>query len=153
MEIIDDINRRILAILQKNARTTNAEIARQIGLAPSGVLERIRKLEQKGIITGYRLSLNSRKLGLAVTCFMFIRSDDPVGDITTAQRLAEIPEVEEVHHIAGEDCYLVKLRCADNESLGRLLRERIGAFETVRSSRTSIVLETIKEGGDLPIGR
>lgn len=153
MEIIDDINRRILAILQRNARTTNAEIARQIGLAPSGVLERIRKLEQKGIITGYRLSLNSRKLGFAVTCFMFIRSDDPVGDITTAQRLAEIPEVEEVHHIAGEDCYLVKLRCADNESLGRLLRERIGAIETVRSSRTSIVLETIKEGGDLPIGR
>jgi len=151
METIDDIDRKILTILQENARTTNAEIARQIGLAPSGTLERIRKLEQRNVITGYHLGLNAGKLGFTVTAFMFVRSDDPVGDIKTARLLSEIPEVEEVHHIAGEDCYLVKLRCADNESLGRLMRESIGSIKTVRSSRTSVVLETIKEGGRIPI--
>ncbi|MDH4157532.1 MAG: Lrp/AsnC family transcriptional regulator [candidate division Zixibacteria bacterium] len=149
--MIDDLDAKILSILQKNARITNAEIARTIGLAPSGVLERIRKLEKRGIVTGYRACLDSAKLGYCVTAFLFVRTDDRPGDISTAHRLAEIPEVEEVHHIAGEDCYLVKLRCSGNEDLGRLLREKIGPIEAVRSTRTSVVMETIKEGGMLPV--
>jgi Lrp/AsnC family leucine-responsive transcriptional regulator len=74
-----------------------------------------------------------------------------VGERETAQRLADLPEVQEVHHIAGEDCYLVKVRARDTEALGRLLRERFGAVPSVRSTRTTIVLETVKESSRLPL--
>lgn len=149
--MIDDIDRKILSILQENARISNAQIARELDLAPSGIHERIKKLENRGIITGYHASVDPRKLGYSVTAFLFVRTDDRVGSLASAERLAEISEAQEVHHIAGEDCYLVKLRCLDNQDLGRLLRENIGAIEAVRSSRTSVVLDTVKEGWALPI--
>ena len=69
----------------------------------------------------------------------------------TAEKLAEIPEVLEVHHVAGEDCFLVKARAEDAEALGRLLRERLGGIATISSTRTTIVLETVKETSALPI--
>jgi Lrp/AsnC family leucine-responsive transcriptional regulator len=147
----DDIDRKILEKLQKNARISNAQIARELRLAPSGIHERIKKLERRGIIKGYHTSLDADKLGYGVTAFLMIRTDDRVGSLTSAERLAKIDEVQEVHHIAGEDCYLVKLRCAGNEDLGRLLREKIGTILSVRSSRTSVVMETVKETSSLPI--
>jgi Lrp/AsnC family leucine-responsive transcriptional regulator len=150
--MIDEIDRKILSILQKNARISNAQIARELDLAPSGIHERIKKLEQRGIITGYQVGLDAKKLGFCVTAFMFVRTDDRVGSLSSANRLAEIAEVQEVHHIAGEDCYLVKLRCAGNEELGRLLRDKVGAIHAIKSSRTSVVMETVKEGGELPLG-
>ena len=151
--MIDSVDREIVAILQDNARTTNTEIGRRLELAPSGILERIRKLEKRGLITGYHASLNARQLGFGMTAFLFVQTEDRVGDTTTARRLGQIAEVEEVHHISGEDCYLVKVRCADHDDLGRILKEQIGAIRSVKSSRTCIVMETIKEGGLLPIRR
>jgi Lrp/AsnC family leucine-responsive transcriptional regulator len=149
--MIDDTDRRILSILQENGRTTNAEIARQLKLAPSGILERIRKLEKRKVIKGYHAHLDGRQIGFRVTAFVFIRTDERPGEICAAECLTEIPEVLEVHHIAGEDCYLVKLRCDSNEELGRLLRDKIGTIGAVRSSRTSVVLETVKESVALPV--
>lgn len=152
MNIIDETDRKILSILQENGRIANAEIARQLELAPSGILERIRKLERRKIIKGYHAHLDNRQVGFGVTAFIFIRTDERPGEICAAECLTEIPEVLEVHHIAGEDCYLVKLRCDSNEALGRLLRDKIGTIGAVRSSRTSVVLETVKEGVALPVG-
>jgi len=150
--MIDEIDRKILSMLQRNARITNAQIGRELKLAPSGIHERIKKLEQRGIVTGYRVDLDAAKLGYCVTAFIFVRADDRVGSLSSANQLAKIAEVEEVHHVAGDDCYLVKLRCAGNEDLGRILREKVGAIPSIRSSRTSIVMETVKEGGKLPLG-
>jgi Lrp/AsnC family leucine-responsive transcriptional regulator len=150
--MIDVIDTKILSILQSDARLSNAQIARNIGLAPSGVLERIRKLEKRGIVTGYHTSLDAAKVGFGMTAFLLIQTDDRPGDTKTAYRLAEIPEVEEVHYIAGDDSFLLKLRYGGHEDLSRLLREKIGAVMAVKSVRTSIVLETIKENGALPIG-
>jgi Lrp/AsnC family leucine-responsive transcriptional regulator len=147
----DDKDAEILAILQENARVSNAEIARRVALAPSAVLERIRKLEARGTLRGYHGRLDPRALGCGLLAFVFVRADERVGEPRTGQALAEIPEVQEVHHIAGEDCYLAKVRAASPEHLGRLLRERFGAIETVRSTRSTIVLETIKEDLTLPI--
>ena len=81
-----------------------------------------------------------------------MRGEDGVGDTKTGMLLAKIPEAQEVHHVAGEDCYLVKVRVPDTDSLGTLLRERIGAIKSVRSTRTTIVLGTLKETYRLPIG-
>src|SRR5215468_4377057 len=138
--MIDTTDGIILNILQANARTSNAEIARQVGLAPSAVFERIRKLEERGVIRGYEAQLNPRALGLGLVAYIYVRADEPVGSLRAGEALCAIPEVQEVHHIAGEDCYLVKARVADTEALGDLLRERFGVIPTVRSTRTTIVL-------------
>lgn len=143
--MIDDIDRKILTILQQNARTSNAEVARQVGMAPSAIYERIRKLEERGVIAGYAVRLDPGMLDRGLLAFVFVRTDEPIGVPETARRLAGIPEVQEVHHVAGEDCYLVKVRVADTDALGRLLRERFGGIPTVRSTRTTIVLGTVKE--------
>ena len=149
--MIDDIDRQILNILQENARTSNAEIARQIDMAPSAVLERIRRLEAKGVIQGYEARINPEALGLGLLAFVFVRSNDMSSDTRTAEALAAIPEVQEVHHIAGEDCFVHKVRTRDAKSLGRLLRERVGSVNTVLSTRTTVVLETMRETGQLPL--
>ncbi len=149
--MIDDIDARILEILQANSRTPNAEIARRVGLAASAIFERIRKLEERGVIQGYSTIVDPRSLGLALTAFIFVRTDEPVGKPESPRLMAEIPEVQEVHHIAGEDCYLLKVRIGDTQDLGRLLREKLGAIPAVRSTRTTIVLDTIKESTGLPL--
>jgi len=148
--MIDEIDSKILNILQENARTTNADIARQVGLAPSAVFERIRKLEERRVIRGYRAEIDPKVLGLAQLAFTFVRSNDRPGGVETGEKLAQIPEILEVHHVAGEDCFLVKARARDAEAVGRLLRERLGAIATISSTRTTIVLETVKETAALP---
>src|SRR5581483_3409711 len=140
--MIDDIDRQILNILQYDARTPNAEIARQVGMAPSAVLERIRKLEEHGVITAYTARIDPGTVGLGLLAFVFVRANEGVGAQNTERALARIPAVLEVHHIAGEDCFLVKIRAANTEALGQLLRERIGAIPTIQSTRTTIVLST-----------
>lgn len=151
--MINDLDAQIMTILQKNARVSNAEIARQVGLAPSAVFERIRKLEERGVIRGYSAQIDPHAVGLGLVAYTFVRSNDRPGGIRTAKLLAEIPEVLEVHHVAGEDCFLVKVRAADTEALGRLLRERLGKISTISSTRTTIVLESVKETSELPIPR
>ena len=149
---MDGTTLEILKILQNDARTPSAEIARRVGLAPSAVHERLRKLEERGIVRGYTARLDPRALGLGLLAFVFVRAEERVGSDETAQALAAIPEVQEVHHIAGEDCFLVKVRAPDTDALGLLLRDRIGALACVRSTRTTIVLRTVKEDPSLPTG-
>jgi Lrp/AsnC family leucine-responsive transcriptional regulator len=149
--MIDHTDKRILSILQTDARTPNAEIARQLGMAPSAIFERIRKLEQRGVIRGYEARVAPKTLGLGLLAFVFVRSEESAGATGTGRALAAIPEVQEVHHVAGEDCYLVKARVADPEGLGRLLREKFGDIPTIRSTRSTIVLESVKESTELPI--
>ena len=97
--MINEIDKQILKILQENARTPNAEIARQVGLAPSAILERIRKLEERGVIQGYGVRLNGRALGLGLLAFVLVRTDELSVEDDAAKALAKMPEVLEVHHI------------------------------------------------------
>jgi len=149
--VIDPTDAAILALLQENARISNAEIARRVDMAPSAVFERVRKLEERGVIRGYEARLGARELGLGLVAFVFVRTAERPGQSSTGAELARLPEVLEVHHVAGEDCFLVKVRAPDTDGLGRLLRDRIGALAAVTSTRTTIVLETLKESTRLPL--
>jgi Lrp/AsnC family transcriptional regulator, leucine-responsive regulatory protein len=149
----DEIDEKLLTILQQDARTSNAEIARQLGMAPSAIFERIRKLEARGVITGYETRLNPRALEAGLLAFVSVRDEGAYGTLETGAALAAIPEVQEVHNVAGEDCYLVKVRVADTEALARLLRESFGAIPSIRSTRTTIVLDTLKETGQINLKR
>ena len=99
--MIDGQDAAIVTILQENARTSNAEIARQVGLAPSAVFERIRKLEERGVLKGFRAEVDPRAVGLPLLAFVFVRSNERAGGVSTAEKIAKIPEVLEVHHVAG----------------------------------------------------
>ena len=149
--MIDEMDRRILSLLQQDARLPNAEIARRVGMAPSATLERLRKLEERGVIQGYEVRLDPQKLGLGLTAFIYIRAHDKPGELDTGGRLKQHPNVLEVHHIAGEDCYLVKVRSTDTEELGRMLRTDFSQMPGVVSTRTTIVLGTLKESLRIPV--
>ncbi len=149
--MLDSVDTAIVALLQANGRMSNAEIARRLDMAPSAILERIRKLEERGVIQGYHARVNPHAVGLGLTAFILVRTEERVGSGAIGLALARIPEVLEVHHVAGEDCYLVKVRVRDTAALGRLLRDRFGRLRSVRNTRSTVVLDTIKETLALPI--
>jgi Lrp/AsnC family transcriptional regulator, leucine-responsive regulatory protein len=149
--MIDDTDAIILDLLQENARISQADVARVVGLAPSAVLERIRKLESRGIVKGYTALLDPHALDQRMLAFVAVRSAEAPGDESVARALAQCPEVLELHHVAGDDCYLLKVRARDAEHVGQLLRHRFGRIPGVVSTRTTIVLETVKETPRLPL--
>ncbi len=148
--MFDTIDQKILKILQDDARVSNAELARSLGMAASGIFERIKKLEERGAIRRYTALLDPDQLDQKLLAFIFVRSEDPVGGDSTAKRLAKRPEIQEVHHVAGEDCYLAKVRVKDTAALSALMKE-IGAIPNVRATRTTVVLETTKETPHLAV--
>jgi len=155
--MIDEKDERILQILQRNGRVTNVELARAAELTPSATLERVRKLEERGLIRGYTAVLDPLGLGLGLAAFIFVRVDDRDDVLgraeSTAEALAALPSVQELHHLAGEDCFLVKVRARDTDDLYRILRDDFGKFKAIRGTRTSIVLKTVKESSNLTVGK
>ena len=147
--MINEIDIKILNIVQQDARISNAEIARQVGLAPSAVLERVRKLEERGVIRGYAAEIDAAQVGFGLTAFVFVRTNECCSE--TDKFLSEIPEVLEVHDVAGDDSYLLKVRAKNTEELARLLRERLKNVPNVASTKTTVVLQTIKETTALPL--
>ena len=143
--IIDEIDVTLLDILQYNARTSQAELAKTVDLAPSAVQERLRKLEAKGIIRDYVALIDPHVVDRGLLAFVSVRSTEHGPDMPSAVELSRIPEVLEVHHVAGDDCYLLNVRARDAEHLGQILRQQIAATPSVISTRTTIVLETVKE--------
>jgi Lrp/AsnC family leucine-responsive transcriptional regulator len=129
-----------------------ADIARAVGLAPSAVLERIRKLEARRVVEGYTALVAPQSVDLAQLAFIAVRSAATgEAEEELGRRLCEIPEVLEVHDVAGDDCYLLKVRARDARHVGELLRRQLGAIPGVTSTRTTIVLETLKETPRLPL--
>jgi Lrp/AsnC family leucine-responsive transcriptional regulator len=150
---IDEVDAKILRILQENARTTQADISKAVGLAPSAVLERIRKLEARGAIREYVARVDPHVANRPLLAFVAVKTNEYGPDQPSAKALALIPEVLEIHHVAGEDCFFLKVRARDAEHLGQMLRTQIAAVPGVTSTRTTIVLESIKETSRVPIVR
>jgi len=147
--MINEIDAKILNIIQQDARIANAEIARQVGLAPSAVLERVRKLEERGVIRGYAAEIDAAQVGFGLTAFVFVRTSF-CGSMV-GEALAQIPEVLEVHDVAGEDCYLLKVRAKNTDELGQFFREKLKLLPEIVSTRTTVVLQTLKETTALPL--
>ena len=150
--MIDETSMHILNILQEKARIPNVEVSRMVGLAPSAVLERIRKMEKNGTIDGYEVRLNPERFGGSLVSFIHVYLS--IKEITLdeiGERLSQILEVQEVHYISGEDCYLVKIRTADTVELNDLLKTKILSIPGVAQTKTTTVLETFKETANIPI--
>jgi len=146
---MDRIDLQILQILQKKARVPNVEVAREIGMAPSAILERIKKLEAQGVIKGYEVRLNPDMFNCSMIAFIHITMTNPGNRIETGKLLSKIEQIQEVHYLAGEDCIMVKLRVADNVELEIILRTKITNLDGVRDAKTFIVLSTYKESAKI----
>ena len=146
---MDNTDLEILQILQKKARVPNVEVARRIGMAPSAVLERIKKLEAQGVIEGYEVRLNPNMFNCSMIAFIHIKVTAPSKLIETGKLLSKIDQIQEVHYLAGEDCLMIKLRAADNTELETILRTKIANLAVVKNTKTFIALSTYKESAKI----
>ncbi|GKS98334.1 Lrp/AsnC family transcriptional regulator [Acidovorax sp. SUPP3434] len=135
---MDDTDRRLLSLLQANARESTALLARRLGLARTTVVARIARLEREGIVAGYGVRLGAPLQAQAVRAWCSL-SVLPKASPAVLRMLGALPEVEEVSAVSGAFDYLVFLRCTSHEQLDALL-DRIGQLEGVHQTQTSIVL-------------
>jgi Lrp/AsnC family leucine-responsive transcriptional regulator len=142
---LDVIDRKILALIQDNAKLSQAELAKAVGLTAPSVNERIRKLERGGVIRGYVALLDERKLGHDITAFVEIFIEHPKFESGFIEAVAVLDEVLECHHITGEFSLLLKVRVRDMAAFRKLLIEKLNTVRGVRQTRTLIVLATAKE--------
>lgn len=143
---LDETDRRILRLLSVDARSSYQAIADEVGLSRPAVMERVKRLEEAGYITGYGAHLDRAKLGYPVTAFVAVRygNSNYVGDEPRMRELVKHPEVVECHHVAGEDCYIMKVVAPDLEGVQQILRT-LAAGQKSFNTRTTIVLSTLFE--------
>ena len=143
--MIDAIDRNILSILLADAGTSKAEIARQLGVAPSVISERVKRLEADRVIEGYEVRINPKALGKPLLAFVFVTDAKPSQGFDTASALSNVTGLEELHKIAGDDCYLLKIRASGTDELNAIIEQQINPVQSVTRVRTTIVLNAVSE--------
>ena len=148
--MINEIDMKILNILRENARISNADIARMMNMEPSAVLERVRKLESNGYVSGYETRLDYKKLGLKLTAFIELLTSETIGSTDIGYKLAKLPFIQEIYSVSGDYCYLIKVRVADSDALAELLSQ-MGQIKGIKSSKTTLVLKPVKESSSIEL--
>ena len=146
---LDKLDGQILEILEGNARAQNSELAKELNMVPSGIWERVKKLEESGIIKGYSTVINPYHLGFKFFAYVNIKVDSANWSSDFSRQIESIENVEELHEVLGEDSYLAKVRAKDMDDLSEILKNQIGAIEQVKSTKTTIVTKTLK--GNSPL--
>jgi len=146
LERLDDIDLKILSIIQDDARVPISKLAKQVGLSPPSVHERISKLKERRVIAGYVTVLDAKKLGKSLTAFIGITLDRTCcKDEDVINTLKMIPEVQEVHRIAGEEDLLLKAKTEDTSTLEKMLVNEVTGIKGVAKTRTMIALSSPME--------
>lgn len=150
---IDHIDKKILEILQVRAKITNAKLSEEIGLSPAPTLERVKKLEQMGIISSYHAKLNIEKIGLGVTTFVLatLNGHNRANIEGFVEAIHNIPEVVECHHITGAGDFILKVIAKDIASYQKLMLERISDIKQVDNMQSMVVLSTFKDSKTIPV--
>ena len=144
-QMLDGKDRKILALVQRDAKMPQAEIARRVGLSAAAVNERLKKLENAGVIRRYVAVVDPPVVGATVTAFVEVFIEYPRFEPGFIAKVRAMDEVQEVHHITGEFSLLLKIRVPGMEALQQLLIHHLNALEGVRQTRTVIALSTSKE--------
>lgn len=137
---IDAIDRKILQYLVKNARMPFLEIARECGISGAAIHQRVKKLDDSGVILGSRLEVDPKSLGFDVCAIIGIRVSDPKMNYQTVEHLKQIPEIVECHYITGKYNILVKMYCTDNEHLMHTIFDGILNIQGISQTETFISL-------------
>ncbi|WP_119460164.1 Lrp/AsnC ligand binding domain-containing protein [Rhodospirillaceae bacterium SYSU D60014] len=153
MADLDGIDRRILNELQADGRISNIELANRVGLAPTSMSDRLRRLQRQGYIAGFGARLDPHRLGLGLLVLVEVSLDKTTPDIFDkfAEAVSRTPEVLECHMVAGGFDYLIKARLPDMITYRRFLGEVLLSLPGVSETRTYPVIEEVKNDGPLPI--
>jgi Lrp/AsnC family transcriptional regulator, leucine-responsive regulatory protein len=143
-KVLDEIDRRILEVLQADCKVALARVGEQVGLSPPSIVERVRKLENEGYIQGYHAQLNARRLGLDVTAFISVWTAHPRVIKDFAHQLGEFEDVLECHHVTGDPTLLLKVKTRNTQSLERLISS-LRSLSGVERTETNVVLSTLVE--------
>lgn len=144
---MEEIDRRIVDLLARDGRMSYTDLGKETGLSTSAVHQRVRRLEERGVIKGYRAVVDYEALGMPLTAMIAIKPLDPSQPDDSPDRLAELPEIEDCYSVAGEDTYVLKVRVASPGDLEELLARIRGKANV--STRTTIVLSTPYEARPL----
>lgn len=144
---MEDIDRQIVELLSRDGRMSFTDLGRSTGLSTSAVHQRVRRLEQRGVIRGYAAVVDAEAVGLPLTAFVSVTPLDPAAPDDVPDKLAPLPEIEACHSVAGDENYILKVRVSTPGDLEGLLA-RIRAAAAV-STRTTIVLSTPYEARPL----
>jgi len=151
--LLDGVDRKILRVLQREGRISNAELSERINLSPTPCLRRVKKLEDAGVIGRYVAELDPAQLGLKVSAYVFVRLER--NSTVNAERFEEairtLQQVEECSVLSGEYDYLVKVVAEDLEDYERFIKQRLAAIEEVDTINTTIILKQVMSRQPLPV--
>lgn len=148
---MDDNDLKIIKQLMLNARTTWAELGTLLGLSAPAAADRVHRLEGAGVIKGYAALIKPEAVGCGLTALVSVTLERPQHRPAFLRLVDETPEIQECHHVAGEEDYILKLRCAGTHDLERLVSNDIKSLPGVVKTRTTIILSTVKETTAMPI--
>lgn len=148
---IDELGYKILAALAADGRVRWSALAERFGVSPPAIAERVRRLEQSGVIEGYIAQMNPEKLGLALTAFVLVTLSHPQYRRSLIDYVERTARIRACHHVAGEGDYLLQVCCRSTAELEHLLSEELKVLPGIERTRTTIVLSTKKETLALPI--
>ena len=148
---MDAFDKKALRLLVRQGRATWAELGQTLGLSAPSAAERVRKLEEAKVITGYAALLDATALGYPLTAFIFVTLANSRNRAAFLRAIAKMEQVSECHHIAGDDDYLLKVRCRTTADLDHLLAKQLKDKLGIARTRTTIVLATAKETVQIPI--
>ncbi|MCH8941624.1 MAG: Lrp/AsnC family transcriptional regulator [Bacteroidetes bacterium] len=148
--MLDNIDIKVLRILQKNGRAKRSLLAEEVGLSLPSVSERLNKLEEKGIIEGYYTKLNRISFGYDIMAFIFVTMDSSKHYKSLITHIEKIPQIIECHSVLGEGSHILKVIAKNTETLEKLLA-KIQSWAGVVSTKTTLILSTIKETTDIDI--
>jgi len=142
---LDATDRRILGVLQKDGRITNAELSERVNLSPSACHRRVQRLEEDGFIASYVALLDSRKMGRPTTVFVEITLQSQADELLDAfeREVARVPDILECHLMAGTADYLLKIITEDTEDFARIHRQHLSRLPGVRQMQSSFSLRTV----------
>lgn len=150
---LDAIDHKLLDILQANGKITNAQLSKDVGLSPAPTLERVKKLEQSGIIQSYHAQVNREKVGLGVMTYVQVTLKGHQKTIIEAftNKINKVPEIIECHHVTGQCDFLLKVIAKDINHYQQLIMDTINEIEVVASTQTMVILQTMKNSKVLPV--
>jgi Lrp/AsnC family transcriptional regulator, leucine-responsive regulatory protein len=148
---VDEIDIKVLQQLMVQGRITWSELAGLLQLSAPATADRVRRLEEKGIIQSYAALVNPELIGCGITAFIAVTLDRPEHRQGFIDLVTQLPEIQECHHVTGDDDYLLKVRCASTRSLEALISNQIKGLPGILRTRTTLALSTVKETPALPI--
>jgi Lrp/AsnC family leucine-responsive transcriptional regulator len=147
--VLDHIDEKLLALLKKDAKKKYSDLAVDLDLSPPSVHARVKKLEQSGVIKSYDIDIDATMLGLRLTAFVRLTTNEGVTCNELCKTLSVFPEVEEFYTVAGEECVLLKVRTTDTTALGQFL-DTLRTIAGIRKTITSVVLNVPLDRGVTP---